>query len=475
MSGGHKQEIYRKRNTNGLQPHSVQEMNTKKMSPHNTVRYLRLVNVFTHLEPDILECEVRWALGSITMNKASGGDGIPVELFQTLKDDALKELHSICQQIWKTQQWPQDWKRSVFISISKKGNAKECSNYRTIALISHCSKVMLKILQARLQQYVNSELPDIQPGFRKGRGTRVQIANIHWIIEKAREFKNIYFCFIDYAKAFDCVDHNKLWKILKEMGIPDHLTCLLRNLYAGQEATVRTGHGTTDWFQIGKGVHQGCILSPRLFNLYAEYIVRNTGLEEAQAGIKIAGRNSNNLRYGDDTTFMAQCEELKSLLMKVKEESEKVGLKHNIQKTKITASGPITSWQTDGKTMETVTDFILGGFKITADGDCSHEIKRHLLLGRKAMTNLDSIFKSRDITLPTKVHLVKAMVFPVVMYGCESWTIKKAERRRIDAFELWCWRRLLRVPWTARRSNQSILKEISPGCSLEGLMLKLKL
>ena len=226
-------------------------------------------------------------------------------------------------------------------------------------------------------------------------------------------------------------------KILKEMGIPDNLTCLLRNLYAGQEATVRTGHGTIDWFQTGKGVYQGCILSPCLFNLYAEYIMRNTGLDEAQ-GINIAGRNTNNLRYADDTTLMAESEELKNLLMKVKEESEKVDLKLNIQKTKITASGPITSWQIDGETVETVTDFILGGSKITADGDCSHEIKRHLLLGRKDMTNLDSILQSRDITLSTKVHLVKAMLFPVVMCGCESWTIKKAEGQRIDAFELWC-------------------------------------
>ena len=204
--------------------------------------------------------------------------------------------------------------------------------------------------------------------------------------------------------------------------------------------------------------------------------MRNTGLEEAQAGIKIAGRNINHLRYADDTTLMAESEEeLKTLLNKVKEESGKVGLKLNIQKAKIMASGPITSWEIDGETLETVSDFILGHSKITADGDCSHEIKRRLLLGRKVMTNLDSILKNRDFTLPTKVCLVKAMVFPVVMYGCESWTVKKAERRKIDAFELWCWRRLLRVPWTARRSNQSILKEISPGPSLEGLMLKLKL
>ena len=205
--------------------------------------------VITHLEPDILECEVKWALENIIMNKASGGDGIPVELFQILKDDAVKVLHSICQQMWTTQQWTQDWKRSVFIPIPKQGYAKECSNYHTIALTSHTSQVMLKILKARLQQYVNCELPDVPDGFRKGRGTRDQIAKIHWIIEKVREFqKNIYVCFIDYAKDFDCMDHNKLCKILKEIGIPGHLTCLLRNVFAGQEATVRTGHGTTDWF-----------------------------------------------------------------------------------------------------------------------------------------------------------------------------------------------------------------------------------
>jgi len=206
-------------------------------------------------------------------------------------------------------------------------------------------------------------------------------------------------------------------------------------------------------------------MSPCLFNLNAEYIMRYPRLEEPQASIKIAWRNINNLRYADDTTLTAESEEeLKSLLMKVKEESEKVGLKLNIQKTKIMASGPTISWQIDGETMETVGDFIVLGSKITADGDGSHEIKRCLLLGSKVMTNLVSILKSRDITLPTKVCLVKTMFFPVVMCGCESWTIKKAESRRIDASELWYWRRLLRVPWTARRSNQSILKEISPEC-----------
>ena len=212
--------------------------------------------------------------------------------------------------------------------IPKKGNAKECSNYRTIALISHASKVILKILQARLQQYVNRELPDVQAGFRKDRGTRDQIAQHpldHQKSNRVKKNKNIYFCFIDYAKAFDCVDHNKLWKIFQEMGIPDHLTCLLRNLYAGQEATVRTGHGTTDWFQIGKGVCQGCILSPSLFNFYAEYNMRNARLDEAQARIEIARKDINNLRYADDTSLMEESkEELRSLLMKVKRKVKKL-------------------------------------------------------------------------------------------------------------------------------------------------------
>ena len=231
-----------------------------------------------------------------------------------------------------------------FHSILKAGQCQKCSNYHTIALISHTSKVVLKILQVSIQQYVNCELPDIQNGFSKGRRTRDQISNIHWITEKARYFqKNIYFCFIDYAKSFDCVGHNKLWKIPKEVGLLDHLTCLLRNLYAGQEATFRTGHGTVDWFQIVKGVHQGCILSPCLFKLYAEYLIHNARLDEAQARIKIARRNINYLRYADDTTLMAESKgQRKNILMTMKEESKKIGLKLNIQKTKIMASGSIT-------------------------------------------------------------------------------------------------------------------------------------
>ena len=259
------------------------------------------------------------------------------------------------------------------------------------------------------------------------------------------------------------------------MGITDQSTCLLRNLHASQEATVRTRHGKNRLVPNWKTSTSKLYIVTLPILLICRVHREKCHLDEAQAGIKIARRNINNLRYASDTTFMAESkEELKSLL-KAKEESEKVGLKLNIQRTKIMASGSITSCQIDGETMETVTNFIFVVSKITTDDDCSHESKRCLLLGKKAMTNLDSILKSTDITLPTKVRLVKATVLPVVMYRCESWTIRKTEHQRIDAFELWCWIRLLRVPWTARTSNQSILKEISPKCSLEGLMLKLKL
>ena len=224
----------------------------------------------THLKPDILECEVKWGLESIAANKASGGDRIPAELFPILKDDAVKRCTQYASKFGKLSRGHRTGKGQFSFQSQRNAMPNNTAQLHS----SHTSKVMFKILQARLQQYVNRKLTDVQAGFRKGKGIRDQGANIHWIIENTKEFqKNIYFCFIDYAKAFDCVDHNKLWKILKEMGISDYLTCLWRNLYAGQEATVRTGHGTTDWFQIGKGVRQGCILSPYLFNLYAEYIM----------------------------------------------------------------------------------------------------------------------------------------------------------------------------------------------------------
>ena len=258
-------------------------------------------DVITNLEPDILECEVKWALGSITMDKASGDDGIPVELFQILKDDAVKVLHSICQQIWKTQQWLRDWKRSVFIPISKKDNSKECSNYCTIALISHASKVMLKILQARLQQYVNREFQMLKVDLEKAEEPEIKLPTSVGSLKKQESSRKIFTSvLLTMPKPLTVWTTINSGKFLKRW---EYQTCLLRNLYAHHEATVRTGHGTIDWFQVEKGVHQGCILSPCLFNLYAEYIMRNAGLEETQAGIKITGGNINNLIYADDTTL----------------------------------------------------------------------------------------------------------------------------------------------------------------------------
>ena len=365
-------------------------------------------------------------------------------------------------------------KRSVFIPIPKKDNSKECLNYHTIALISHASKVMLKILQVRFQQHMSCELLDVQASFRKSSGARDQIANVCWIIKKAREFQKKHrLLFYWLCQSFWMLDHHKLWKILKEMGIPDNLTCLLRNLYAGQEATVRTGHGT-DWFQIGEGVHQGCILSPCLFNLHAEYIMRNAGLDEAQVGIKIAGRIINYLRYGDDTT--RKWRRTKKPLVKSERGEGKSWFKTHVnQKANIMASHPISLWQIEGETKETVSGFIFFGlqnhgrwwlqawyqktlahWKNSYDQPRQHIEKQRHSFANKGASNQGYSFSSSHVwmwELEYKESLVPKnwCFWPVVLS------------------------KTLKVPWTARRSNQPILKEISPGCSLEGLMLKLKL
>jgi hypothetical protein len=260
------------------------------------------------------------------------------------------------------------------------------------------------------------------------------------------------------------------------MGVPKHLIILMKNLYTNQQASVKTDYGNTNWFNIGKGVRQGCILSPYLFNLYAEHIMRKAGIDEAAGGIKIGGRNINNLRYADDTTILAEtADDLQYLLRKVKEESAAAGLKLNMKKTFVMTNGPIQEFHIDNDQVEIVKEFIFLGSSINNDGSCSNEIKRRLLMGRKAMVSLDKLIKSKDVSLATKIKIIKTMVFPVTMYGCESWTIKQADRRKIDAFELWCWRRLLRVPWTEKRTNKSVLQEIKPECSLEASMVKLKL
>jgi hypothetical protein len=427
-------------------------------------------------EPTILSEEVVWAMKQLSNNKAPGTYNIPVEMLRHIPTAALT---SLCQKIWKTSMWPREWKRSVFIPLTKKGDAKDCSNYRTIALIPHASKVLLKIIQQRLRPIIEAELPDTQAGFRRGRGTRDHIANLRWIMEKSREYqKDVYMCFIDYSKAFDCIDHDKLWKALNELGVPPHLIQLIRSLYTDQVATVRTQHGDTEWFRIGKGVRQGCILSPFLFNLYAEVIMRKLELDESKIGVKIGGRNINNLRYADDTTLLAETVDgIKDLIIKVKEESEKMGLYLNIKKTKIltTAANGAVKITINNEEIECVQKFIFLGSVIDRSGKCSTEIKRRIALGRSAMLSMHQIWKSKDISLKTKSRLVSAIVFPIFTYGCESWTLKKADQSKIDAFELWCWRRLLRIPWTAGVTNKGVLERIKPDMSLVGKIIKLRL
>jgi hypothetical protein len=336
---------------------------------------------------------------------------------------------------------------------------------------------MLKIIQARLEPYVNAELPDQQAGFRKGRGTRDQVANMRWIMEREREYgRDVFFCFIDYSKAFDSVDHNKLWNVMEEMGVPKHLINLLHNLYVNQVAVVRTARGETSEFSIGKGVRQGCILSPMLFNLYGESIMREAGLEHLDAGIRIGGLCINNLRYADDTTLAASfTEDLKNIIRSVKKASEKFGLHLNVGKTKVLSNVPLSSFNVDGTDIEVVHSFNFLGSTISDDGDCSKEIIRRTILGKVAMKGLQRVWKDREISLSTKVRLVKAIVFPVAYYSCESWTMRVNDKRRIEAFENWCWRRLLRIPWSAKRTNESIRNELQISEHIVNKMSELKL
>ena len=314
---------------------------------------------FMDSEPDILKSEVEWALNSLAANKSPGCDEIPIELVQECEEEGVDIMLKLCNKIWKSGKWPTDWKRSVFVPIPKKGDARECSNNRTIALISHSSKVLLKIIQKRLEPYMERELSDVQAGFRKGRGTQDQIANIRWIMETAREYQQpLYMCFSDYSKAFDCVDHDTLWLILIKMEVPHHLVTLMKGLYTNQEAAVRSEFGLTDWFPIGKGVRQGCILSPYLFNLYCESIMRKAVVDD-QIGAHIGGCLINMLQYADDTTLIAETAgDLQLLVARVKKESGNHGLNLNLKKTKIMSTTALASFCLDGDNIEVMDSFI---------------------------------------------------------------------------------------------------------------------
>ena len=417
-------------------------------------------------EPDILLDEVEAAIDKLRDGKAVGLDRISAEVLKALDERGVKYIHMLCRQIWKTGIWPKDWSTSVIQPLHKKGPAIVCDNYRLIALISHCSKIMLYILQARLNAFLSPQIAPEQAGFVKGRGTREQILNARQLIEKAREYSvPMYLCFVDYEKAFDNVRWPKLWETLNELGVPSHLISLVKNLYEASEAVIKIDNTLSEKCRIRKGVRQGCILSPLLYNVYSEVVMRRV-LEDWNGGVKIGGRRFSNLRYADDTLLIANSpEELLEFLERLERVSLEYGLKINVSKTKVM----IIDRDNENRrqpakigAFDVVDKFVYLGSMLHRTGSCEFEIRRRIEIARSAMVQLTKIWKNRNITRNTKISLVNALVFPVFFYASETWVILTGDRKRIDAFEMWVWRRMLRVPWTARRTNVSILNEIRP-------------
>ncbi|KAI8429179.1 hypothetical protein MSG28_007716 [Choristoneura fumiferana] len=416
------------------------------------------------LEPRILKEEVRAAIEHLKGGKAVGSDCIPIETIRCCGDFGVDILHIICNRIWTNGTWPREWTHSIFIPLHKKGSTTKCSNYRLIALISHASKILLHILNERLKAYISKEIAPEQAGFVKGKGTREQILIVRQIIEKAKEFNRpTYICFVDYQKAFDSVKWPHLWKTLADMGVPKHLVHTLRTLYENGSASVRVDNVTSDSLHPSAGVRQGCILSPLLFNIYTENIMR-IALENWTDGIPIGGKNISNLRYADDTTLIATSREnIAKLLHRIERVSLQFGLKINRQKTKmmiVDRSQNNAPHITEIANCEVVQSYIYLGSLITNTGGSEDEIKRRIAITRSAMEKLTRIWRDRNITKTTKVQLVRSLVFPIFLYGAETWTVKERERQRIDALEMWCWRRMLRVSWTQHRTNLSILEEL---------------
>jgi hypothetical protein len=422
-------------------------------------------------EPPPLRSEVVQALQQLNNGKSPGIDEIPAEMWKASGEEGIDIMWRLCKVIWRDEEWPRDWSRAVFIPLPKKGNLKECCNYRTISLITHASKVMLKIILNRMKGKLEQEISITQAGFREGRGTRDHIVNIRNIIEKCKTHKlSLYMCFIDYSKAFDCVSHNEMWETMLRMGFPKHLIDLVSKLYEDQESAVRTSNGNTDWFKIERGVRQGCILSPSFFNVYAEEIMREA-LEGFSGGVKFGGSLVTNLRYADDTTLICSSkEELMDLLRKVKVASEKKGLLLNTKKTKIMVMDKSTEesdFLLDGEKIEVVQQFDYLGSMINTESDSTPEIRRRIAMAKNTTQNMVNIWKSRGLSISLKLRFLRATVFAIAVYGCESWALTKRDRQYIDAFEMWCYRRLLRVSWQEKRTNTWVLENIGSGLVLQ--------
>ena len=415
-------------------------------------------------EPAPLISEVKNSIRYIRNNKAPGFDDIPIELIKHAGSNCEKLIHKLITEIWNTGEWPDDWCKACYLPIPKKGDLQNCANYRTIALISHASKILLHIILGRLKGTMNSEMAQEQAGFRPGRGTRDQSFNLRVIMQKMYEAnRGLYLCFIDYKKAFDCINYELLWKTMIKMGFPVHIVSLIRSLYKNQASRVMTNNGPTDWFKNERGVRQGCVLSPNLFNIETEEIIRQATTEFD--GVSVGGRHISNLRYADDTVLLAESEEkLQSLLDAVEDRSAEHGLLLNASKTKVMYSGKETEGVTiltrAGEELEQVSEFTYLGSCIDDDNSCENDIRKRLAMGRTSMIKLVKIWADHGVPKQLKYRLVKALIWPIACFGSEAWTIKAADEKRIQAFEMFCIRRLLRVSYMDRRTNSWCLNKL---------------
>ena len=433
-------------------------------------------------EPPLLLEEVRKAIKELKNDKSPGIDEVTAELIKNGGENVEYFFYKLCTKIWSERRWPEDWVKSVFTPIPKKGDTLQCNNNRTIALISHSSKILLKIIAERMKLKLRDEIADEQAGFRPGKGTRNQVLNLKMVIEKNREHqRDLHLCFIDYSKAFDTVDHDILWNNMNDMNFPKHIIQLIKAMYDQQQAAVRTTYGLTEWFEVNQGVRQGCILSPHLFNIYSETIMRNA-LENYEGTVNVGGYKISNLRYADDIVLIASnVNELQQLLDKVREASEKAGLFLNAKKTKTMAirRHPAMNDETpiiiNGYAVENVKQFTYLGAVFTNTYDDSLEIKRRIAIAKNATIALTNIWKNRSITLRTKLRLLNSLVFPVASYGSECWVLKKKDQKRIGSFELWCYRRVLRISWTEKKTNDEVLRRINCNDRLLDILNKRKL